>query len=237
MIKSIIHSLDLPEPYLRVLSVAFPEASLIPIPRSTDVYPSIASHPDIFIFTPDRKHFVVPDSLPDSIVHAISAAGFRVILSHAVPKGEYPGTCVLNAVRVGKYIFHNIKYTDLSIKCLASELGLELVHVNQGYARCSVIPVGQDSLITCDPGIDKAARAKGLDSKLVATDKLLLLGQKHGFIGGASGNTPDGKIVFLGDISGHPDSEDILPFLAKYGIKYVSFQELPLFDAGSIIFI
>ena len=122
------------------------------------------------------------------------------------------------------------------IKDLALEWDMELVHVNQGYARCSVIPVRDKALITCDPGIAKAAIGLGLDVKLIYSGNLLLLGQKYGFIGGSSGITPDGAVVFLGDISEHPDCEGMISFLTKYDVGYVHLKGLPLLDAGSLIF-
>ncbi len=237
MIRSIMHSIELPLEYLEPLKAAFPGALGIPVPRSNIVYASIASHPDIFAFTPNGLDVVVSSELSDEICKSLSSAGLRVIRSCVAPKGEYPHTCVLNAVRVGKYIFHNTRHTDLAIKDLAAELGFELVHINQGYARCSVIPVGEDSLITCDAGIAKTALSKGLDCILVSTDKLLLPGQRHGFIGGSTGVTSDGAIFFLGDLSQHTDGISIISFLSRHKIQYMDIPGLPLFVAGSILLI
>lgn len=158
-------------------------------------------------------------------------------MSQAAPHGNYPGTALLNAARVGRYIFCNPKYIDKVILDAAGQMGFELVKVNQGYARCSTIPVGKSALITCDAGIAKEARENGLDAELISPGNIALPGEKYGFIGGSSGIMPDGRIVFLGDISRHPDYPLISSFLDERGVGYIYLKGLPLFDAGTFIFV
>jgi len=132
--------------------------------------------------------------------------------------------------------FHNLKYTD---PVLANELiseGVELVHVNQGYAKCSISVVDDSSIITSDPGIAKAAEKKGLDVLLTETEEEIKLpGVKYGFIGGSSGLIDERKWLLTGDILNLKSSEKIIQFLQKKSIDIVYLPGEPVVDIGSII--
>ncbi|MFC1577132.1 DUF6873 family GME fold protein [Candidatus Omnitrophota bacterium] len=232
----LIHSAGIPKPYLSGLQGLLPGLTAIPLPPSRDVYPSIAAHPDIFLFVLDNSTLISSRSLPKGAEDSLKRSGVNLVASQTVAHGKYPETAPLNAVRVGKYIFHNTQFTDTAIRDLAEERGLELVHVDQGYARCSVIPVGEGSMITCDEGIAGEAERSGLDVERVSTGGVSLPGERHGFIGGASGIMPDGAVVFLGDIRRHADHQRIDAFLKMHGVDYKYLPDLPLFDAGSLIF-
>ncbi len=236
MALNLIHSAGIPREYLDALDRLLPDLKRTPLEASKDVYDSISSHPDIFIFSLDRKTFVVSAGAPEGVAQSLKRSGAAVIISESIPHGKYPYTAPLNAVRVGRFIIHNSKYTDGTIKALAEERGLEIVSVNQGYARCSTIPVSDTALITCDPGISKAAASAGLDVQLISQGSVILTGEKHGFIGGATGVLPDGRVVFLGDIFRLPDHGAILSFIASHGAGYLRIEDLDLFDAGSLIF-
>ena len=232
----LIHSSEIPQAYLDGLDRLIPGLMRIALSPARDLYASIAAHPDIRMCCIDERTCVVAPSAPEDVVRFMVRGGIRVIMSESIPHGAYPDTAVLNAVRVGTYLFHNTKHTDKALRDLARERGIQPIFVNQGYARCSVIPVGETALITCDRGIAKRASAQQLDVKLVSTETVLLPGEEHGFIGGASGIAPDGRIVFLGDVREHPDFAGISLFLDKHDIAYTYLENLPLFDAGSLIF-
>jgi hypothetical protein len=231
----LIHSSEIPAAYLERLGALFADLVTISIPPSDGLYASIRSHPDIVLFTLDHKTFICSPSIFDALETPLMKAGARLVRSRAIPSGGYPDTAALNAVRVGSYIMHNTKCTDTVIRDLARKRGLELVHVNQGYTRCSVVPVAQHAIITSDPGIAHAAEGIGLDVLVISPDSVLLPGEKYGFIGGACGIAPDGRVIFLGDISLHPDYAAIDAFFRKHDVPYAGAPGLPLFDAGSLI--
>ncbi|HPM42252.1 MAG TPA: hypothetical protein PLV52_00245 [Candidatus Omnitrophota bacterium] len=274
---NLIHSALIPDEYIKGLENLFPGLSRYPLPVSKDVYDSISSHPDIFIFTLhpvppyggtgriprppqagshdkrnseakdattvsprsftlDQRTFVLSGQVPTDLAQALTKSGARVIKSLSSPRGKYPDTSPLNAVRVGRFLIHNTDHTDQAIKALCVENGLEFVHVGQGYARCSVVPVGANAIITCDPGIFKAVSSAGLAVKLISGGNIRLPGERYGFIGGASGVLPGGRLVFLGDITRHPDYGAMSAFMYEHGVEYLHIKGLDLFDAGSLIF-
>ncbi|NQT06266.1 MAG: hypothetical protein HQ575_01855 [Candidatus Omnitrophica bacterium] len=232
----LIHSCEIPKKYTDKLKEVLPDLISLSLPKNSDLYPSIASHPDIFFFRINTDTLIHSPSVPGKILDDIRSHNIRLKESQKTPSGNYPDTASLNCVRAGRYILHNTKLTDDIIKREADNLGLTLIHCGQGYSRCSVVPVNDKAIITSDPGITKAAKKEGIDTLLVGPGDIDLPGERYGFIGGASGILPDGTILFLGDIKLHPDYKKMAEFLKKHQAGYIGLPGLPLYDAGSLIF-
>jgi len=233
----LIYSEDIPVDYLKALRGHYPEAEFISLPKINSVYSCIASHPDIFFFNLDAETLLYAPLLPVGLINTLKDHAINVVPAGKHPEGSYPFTAALNAVRVGDFVFHNTYITDEKIKKEAHNAGLSFIHCNQGYTRCSIVPVKDNGLITQDPGIAKAGRKRGLEVLLVDNANVILPGERYGFIGGATGVLNDGKIIFLGDISRHSSFKEIERFLRAHDVDYLHMPGLPLFDAGSLIFI
>lgn len=178
-----------------------------------DIDPTIASHPDIYMC-----------ALRGSVYH-----GEKFLLHY-----DYPGHAIFNGCSTGKYFIHNLKYTGPELlKAVRNEGQIE-VHVNQGYAKCSCVVVDEDSIITADRGIYKAAVGAGMEVLLINPGQIILKGQPYGFIGGASGKVGN-SIVFNGDITRHSDYENIRDFIESRGLEIVYFPQYRLTDIGSVI--
>lgn len=147
---------------------------------------------------------------------------------------KYPDDIIYNGFSTGKYFIHDLKQTDPELLRTAKDLGLRLVNVRQGYACCSIVPVDEDSIITYDRGIAKAAETAGLNVLLVVPGFVELPGYDTGLIGGTSGRVGD-EIIFNGDLSAHPDHEAIREFIESRGLRLKYFEGYPLRDIGSII--
>jgi hypothetical protein len=109
-----------------------------------------------------------------------------------------------------------------------------MVDVRQGYAKCSIVIVDEDSIITYDKGIERACSAAGMDVLLIRPGYIRLDGYDTGFIGGTSGRIGD-TIFFYGDPDTHPDGDAIRKFILSKGLKISSLKEGELTDIGSII--
>jgi len=158
---------------------------------------------------------------------------------HGNPSGlgtEYPADVLYNAASTGKYFIHNLKHTAPELLAEAEKLGLEMIHVPQGYAKCSVCVVDEDSIITYDRGIAAACalRAPALNVLQVSPGHIKLPGYATGFIGGTGGRVGD-AILFNGDLSAHPDFAEIKEFIESRGLECIWFADIPLTDIGSII--
>jgi len=147
---------------------------------------------------------------------------------------EYPGDIIYNGFSTGKYFIHDLRHTDGQLLKAVEELKLIPVNVKQGYACCSIVPVDEDSTITADRGIARAAEAAGIKVLTVEAGHVELPGYDTGFLGGTSGRVGD-EILFNGDLSAHPDFEAIKDFIESRGLKIKYFEGYPLRDIGSII--
>ncbi len=113
-------------------------------------------------------------------------------------------------------------------------MNYEIIHVNQGYAKCNVCIAGLNSVITEDNGIYKSVCNTDLNVLKLSSGGVELKNFPNGFIGGASGTIND-SLVFFGNLNNHPQSGDILQFLKENKIKYLNSSDKNLSDWGSII--
>ena len=170
------------------------------------------------------------------MLKALEFYGFKLIEGSTMLRPRYPYDIAYNVARVGKFAFHNLKYTDFVLKKELEKAGVELVHVNQGYTKCSVSVIDANSIITSDKGIAKAASKKGLDVLLIKPEENILLpGLGHGFIGGSSGMINRDKWMVAGDFETLESCGNIKKFLEKKGISCVFVRNQPVIDIGSII--
>lgn len=200
------------------------------------LYEAISFHPDVLYHHLGGNKIVYAPGGSKRTNMVLENLGFQLIPGSTRLGEQYPFNIAYNVARVGNVAFHNLKYTD---PVLAKELiskGVELVHVNQGYAKCSVSIVDGNSIITSDRGIAKAAGEKGLDVLLTEPEEgIKLPGVKYGFIGGSSGLIDEKKWLITGDIFRLKSSKKIIQFLQKRCIDVVYLPCEPVIDIGSII--
>ena len=207
------------------------------LPECTSLGKGVDTHADLMMFPLDGTVFIyeaIARSLP-GLCSDIKEKGYTICLIPGAPSSEYPLDIGTNCLSVGKYIFSKNRYTATQIKEFAASHGYTAVNVNQGYSRCAACPLGDHSVITSDPSIKKASMAVGIDVLTISEGNISLRGFDHGFIGGTCGVFED-RIFFAGDITTHPDAEDIVAFCAARGITAVSLSDEPLRDIGSIFF-
>lgn len=181
------------------------------------VDPAISCHPDVFLC-----RLGIGDDAP-----LVQAQGSELGMG-------YPAEAAFNAACTGRYFIHNMKITNPRLLTAAQAAGIELIHVPQGYAKCSTVIIDEESIITYDRGIEKACSIAGLNVLLITPGHVQLPGHKTGFIGGCSGRIGD-EVVFNGNLSAHPDFENIHTFIKNHGLKCTWFDQYPLTDIGSII--
>ena len=145
----------------------------------------------------------------------------------------YPLDIRYNAACTGKYFIHNLKYTDSDLLKKAESEGLILINVKQGYSKCNIVTVDENSIITSDKGIASSCDSI-MDVLLISEGNISLPGFNTGFIGGCSGKLND-TIFFNGDLSKHPDFIKIKDYIENRGLKCLWFKGTPLTDIGSII--
>ncbi len=203
-------------------------------------FPSINSLDNPISSHPDMSAVKIKDTwiVYDDAKHSFDFYEKKIVVNRGVQKNkkiEYPFDIGLNCAVVGKNLICNEKYTENTVLSLARENGIKIIDVKQGYAKCSVCIVDENSIITEDLGIANKCTEHGIDVLLLKSRAVALDGYDYGFIGGCSGMLSDGRIVFSGCIENHPEYESINNFCCKHGKRPVSMSDEPLYDVGSIL--
>ena len=206
---------------------------LMEIETTGIVYPAISGHPDIF-FTQTEDKLVVAPNLPSKYYNILKSEKINYQIGE-IPVGKsYPETAKYNAVVTSKYLVHNTKITDAKILKLCG--GKTKIHVNQGYTRCNLIFLNDDSAITSDAGIDGKLSGNGVNVLSVTTEGISLPGFKNGFFGGCCGVFRD-KLFVLGSLDKYPDGEKVRDFVGKLNFQIVELCETVLYDGGGVLFL
>ncbi|MBE6764910.1 MAG: hypothetical protein E7546_03390 [Ruminococcaceae bacterium] len=164
----------------------------------------------------------------------LESLGVKCAMAEHIPSDVYPEDAALNCAVLGKYLIANEKTASVQVLSHASSVGLEIINVRQGYARCTTAIIDENSVITADRGIVRALREKGIDVLLINPGGIELPGYGYGFIGGTCGKICDDTILFMGDPMTHPDGGMICDFISSKNIKIVH-TEGNLFDFGGFI--
>lgn len=200
------------------------------------VYSAISYHPDIMLHHIEKEYIIYAPQTHPVLLMRLASEGFKLIEGDSVLTPKYPGSIAYNVARVGNLAFHNLKYTDPILRRELEARNVELVHINQGYAKCSISIVNHNSIITSDAGIAKIAESKGLEVLLIdSEDGIRLQGVDKGFIGGASGLVDCDKWLISGNIDTLKNAQRIYDFLVDRNIEPVSLYGGEVLDIGSIL--
>lgn len=195
----------------------------------------LCGHPDIQIcFTAPGCAVCAPEVF---CYYETLLAPYRVTLVRGRTNLDrnYPADIAYTVARAGQYAICLPKQTDAVLLETLKHNGLKVLPVQQGYAKCNVCMVDDNAILTSDAGITKAARRAGMDVLQIQTGHITLPGYAYGFIGGASGKLPDGRIVFCGDVTLHPNFLEIDAFCCAHHVAYVYLPGTPLVDFGSVL--
>lgn len=210
--------------------------TVIPTQQHPDVYPAVAYHPDIMFHHIGENTIVYAPNTSKQMVNILIDMGFDMIEGKTILNKKYPLTIAYNIARVGKYAFHNTKYTDPVIIELLGKRGVELVHVNQGYSKCLTCIVNDNSIITSDRDIFNKSTERQLDALLIEPDKSIRLEPfDMGFFGGATGLIGNNKLAIAGNILFHKNSKEISNFLSLKAVDVVMLNDEQLLDLGTIL--
>ena len=209
------------------------------LPPHPNLPEPVASHPDMLLFfAPDailctKSYYGIATRELEEIA---ATYGAPILYIEEEYGNAYPHDVLLNALPIGKHLFCNTKAVAMELL----NVGLEPKHVNQGYTKCSALPLGNDALITSDTSIAECAKNCGIDVLQICEGHVSISGYDYGFIGGCASFAPRGRmntVFFCGDVLGHPDAEKINKFCQRHGYCTVSCGEFPLCDVGTIFMI
>jgi len=200
------------------------------------LYTAVCRHPDMLLHHIGGETIVYAPGMDPALLDELKVYGFNLLKGERILAPSYPADIAYNVARVGKKYFHNLRYTDPVIAKQLERHGVKAVHVEQGYTKCSVLPVDENSIITSDTGIAKAAKSEGLDVLLVDCDRSIQLpGLNYGFIGGAGGMLSKSICAINGNKNRLSCCEAVSAFLLRKKVHFVGLSDGSVTDIGSIL--
>lgn len=199
------------------------------------LYESIKGHPDIHIHHISSDKIVVAPNVFSYYKDVLSKKGFAIIKGDTWLSRNYPDNIAYNVLRISNLAFHNTKHTDKKIKMAFDKEGIKLIHVNQGYTKCSVCILDKNTAITSDKKLKDELEKNNIECLYINPGGIALKGLNYGFIGGATGLLDNKIIAFTGDFSNLKDYNIIMQFLSQKGFIVKSLSKKQIIDLGSII--
>ena len=149
---------------------------------------------------------------------------------------KYPENILLNFLFLNNILYGKLSAIDKNLLDFCEENSIKTVNINQGYARCSTLVLNEKAVITSDLSIEKALKKDGVEVLLISSGNIILDGYDYGFIGGASGKIDENTVVFLGNVTNHPDYRRIENFCENHNISIkIICKDMPLTDIGGIV--
>lgn len=207
---------------------------VIPVKPCFSLSDSVNSHADMILHHVGDNRAIVANG-EEYLKFKLQSHGFEVTFSNKCISKIYPNDVPLNAARVGNRLIANQASLDETIITDCIENGIKIIPVNQGYAKCSTVVVDENSIITADQSIAKAATAAQMDTLLIEPGYISLKGCNYGFIGGTCGFINQKTIVFSGNIEAHPNYNIIKSFFRERNIQMIALTNGDLIDIGGII--
>jgi hypothetical protein len=209
---------------------------LVEVIQSERLQPCVSGHPDMQLLHIHDDILISHPHISPVLAERLRKSGFTFISGNTQLKAAYPLDIAYNVAIVGKVAFHNLKYTDDVAAVCLKRCSIRSVHVRQGYAKCSILPVTPESLITSDPSIARAAKENGFDALFLPPQtNICLAGVSYGFIGGTAGFIDKNLIAFAGKLDTLNHAQDVKAFLKKYGVEWIQLGENEMVDYGGLL--
>jgi len=203
--------------------------------KCDEVSDSISYHPDIVMHPIDYKTIVVAPNVYDYYNDLLTKEGLSVIKGETILDRKYPEDIAYNVGRLNSIAFHNLRYTDEVLKYYFKKQNLKIIDVKQGYSKCSICIVDNNSGITSDVKIYEKLTSMNYDILLIRPGYIDLEHEKYGFIGGTCGNLSEDELSFSGKFETHPDYLKILDFINKKNKKIIYLSNNHIEDIGTMI--
>ncbi len=191
----------------------------------------ISSHADIQILHTGYNNILCHEHL------FLGESEEKFICTDIIEKAgnTYPDDVRLNCTIIGNKLICNPKTVSKSILDYADSHGMIVINVNQGYSRCSICVVNENTIITDDKSVFTAAGKFFNDTQFISKGSIGLRGYSYGFIGGCCGKIDKNKIAFNGAIESHKDYKVIIDCLERNNTECIELNRNKLYDIGGII--
>lgn len=205
------------------------------VPDNKAVDSRLRGHTDLSVLDAGGDRLIVSCALGDSFTDSLKNKGFQVYEDKTELGSVYPYDCALNICFTGKYYIYNPRSASKHALDILRNLCYEPIEVRQGYSKCSVCVVDEQSIITADAGIARAAEKRGLDVLLITPGHIDLPGFDYGFIGGSAFRLDKHRFALTGVLDGHPDASRIKEYLNSKEYELITLTKKRIFDIGGAI--
>ena len=209
--------------------------NIIPTIECKEVSKPVSYHPDIVLHPINHNTLIIAPNVFDYYEEILYGMGIRLIEGETQLGKSYPMDIAYNVGRIGNFAIHNLKYMDEKLRFYLKKEGLEFIDIKQGYTKCSMAIVDENSIITSDYPIYKKLKNLGFNLLLIKPGYIKLEGHIYGFVGGTCGNLSKEEIIFSGKFVDHPEREKILYFIEKRNKKIIWLTNDNIQDIGTII--
>ncbi|MBS4955608.1 MAG: hypothetical protein KHZ99_00955 [Clostridium sp.] len=206
---------------------------VIKIPKDNNLYEAINGHTDIQLNILNKHTLIVNKNINLSFKQLLETKNINFIESDNVLSSKYPSNISLNAYITDNYLVHNLKFTDKKILDYCKNK--KNINVNQGYTKCSILPLREKAIITNDAGIYNTLKSEDFDILLLPFGDIELSGFNYGFIGGVGGMISSDSMAFFGSLDNYTFGNEVKKFLYKYDIKPIYLSNTKLIDRGSLL--
>ncbi len=207
-----------------IQTIKLTDNSLLPLP--------VNSHADLQVLHLYKNHLF---SQNEHLFSGELNESFSNITIRQKAGNKYPEDVRLNCAIIGNKIICNKDTIAPEVIEFAEQNQYIIINVNQGYTKCSICVVDENSIITDDKSIFTAAGNFFNDSLFIEKGSIGLNGYNYGFIGGCCGKIDKNKIAFNGAIESHDDYKKILDFLNSHSVECVELHNDRLYDIGGIL--
>ncbi len=226
----IIHDARLPEAALRNLRKYGDCISFITSGITSE---AISGHPDIFFFPCENKLIVAPN-VPAHYLEKLLNHHIHFQIGQSPVAADTENAASYNAVITPRFLIHHQNRTDTII--LQQIENRQLIHVNQAFTRCSLLPLPDESFITSDGGIAKVLASFAISFLQVTPTDILLPPYRNGFIGGCMG-VHENMVFVIGSLNHYTDGQIVRAYLEDKGYQIIELYDGPLWDGGSLFFL
>lgn len=206
---------------------------VIKIPKDNNLYEAINGHTDIQLNILNKNTLIINKNINLSFKELLKTKNINFIESNSTLSSKYPSNISLNAYITDNYLVHNLKFTDKKI--LEYCKNKKTINVNQGYTKCSILPLREKVIITNDTGIYNTLKNENFDILLLPFGDIELSGFNYGFIGGVGGMISNDSMAFFGSLDNYAFGNEVKKFLYKYDIKPIYLSNTKLIDRGSLL--
>lgn len=206
---------------------------VIKIPKDNNLYEAINGHTDIQLNILNKNTIIINKNINLSFKELLKTKNINFIESDSTLSSKYPSNISLNAYITDNYLVHNLKFTDKKILDYCKNK--KTINVNQGYTKCSILPLREKVIITNDTGIYNTLKNEGFDILLLPFGDIELSGFNYGFIGGVGGMISNDSMAFFGSLDNYAFGNEVKKFLYKYDIKPIYLSNTKLIDRGSLL--